>query len=115
MATVQVRYIVDDADAAIPFYRDRLGFHEDGTDIRDTLTYPNAIVATLGYHSANRLTSLSYMLGQTTIGDLTYIYDASGRRTAVGGSWARTGLPQALATATYDAANRSIDLERQFV
>jgi catechol 2,3-dioxygenase-like lactoylglutathione lyase family enzyme len=29
MATVSVRYIVDDVDAAIPFYTDRLGFHLD--------------------------------------------------------------------------------------
>jgi len=29
MATVQVRYIVDDVDAAIAFYCEHLGFHED--------------------------------------------------------------------------------------
>jgi catechol 2,3-dioxygenase-like lactoylglutathione lyase family enzyme len=29
MATVQVRYIVDDVDAAIAFYCQHLGFHED--------------------------------------------------------------------------------------
>jgi catechol 2,3-dioxygenase-like lactoylglutathione lyase family enzyme len=29
MATVSVRYIVDDVDAAIPFYADRLGFRLD--------------------------------------------------------------------------------------
>jgi catechol 2,3-dioxygenase-like lactoylglutathione lyase family enzyme len=29
MATVSVRYIVDDVDAAIDFYCRRLGFHED--------------------------------------------------------------------------------------
>jgi catechol 2,3-dioxygenase-like lactoylglutathione lyase family enzyme len=29
MATVSVRYIVDDVDAAIAFYSERLGFHED--------------------------------------------------------------------------------------
>ena len=29
MATVSVRYIVDDVDAAIEFYCSRLGFHED--------------------------------------------------------------------------------------
>jgi catechol 2,3-dioxygenase-like lactoylglutathione lyase family enzyme len=28
MATVSVRYIVDDVDEAIPFYRDHLGFEE---------------------------------------------------------------------------------------
>jgi RHS repeat-associated protein len=37
---------------------------------------------------------------------LTYEYDAVGNRTRVGGTWARTGLPQALASATYDAANQ---------
>jgi catechol 2,3-dioxygenase-like lactoylglutathione lyase family enzyme len=29
MATVSVRYIVDDVDAAIDFYSQRLGFHEE--------------------------------------------------------------------------------------
>lgn len=29
MATVSVRYIVDDVDAAIDFYTEQLGFHED--------------------------------------------------------------------------------------
>jgi catechol 2,3-dioxygenase-like lactoylglutathione lyase family enzyme len=29
MATVSVRYIVNDVDAAIAFYREHLGFHED--------------------------------------------------------------------------------------
>jgi catechol 2,3-dioxygenase-like lactoylglutathione lyase family enzyme len=29
MATVQVRYIVNDVDAAIKFYCEQLGFHED--------------------------------------------------------------------------------------
>ena len=80
----------------------------DDADRRSTLTYPNGMVATSGYDDANRLTSLTYSLGQTTVGDLTYTYDAAGQRTAVGGSWARTGLPQALASATYDAANRIV-------
>jgi catechol 2,3-dioxygenase-like lactoylglutathione lyase family enzyme len=29
MSTVSVRYIVNDVDAAIGFYREQLGFHED--------------------------------------------------------------------------------------
>ena len=29
MATVSVRYIVNDVDEAIPFYVEHLGFHED--------------------------------------------------------------------------------------
>jgi RHS repeat-associated protein len=78
----------------------------DDANRRSTLTFPNGIVATYGYDNANRLTSLTYTLGSTTLGDLTYTYDAAGNRTSVGGSWARTGLPAALTSVTYDAANR---------
>jgi YD repeat-containing protein len=63
-------------------------------------------VTTYGYDDGNQLTSLTYTLGETTLGTLTYTYDAAGRRTAVGGTWARTGLPQPMAGASYDAANR---------
>jgi RHS repeat-associated protein len=78
----------------------------DDANRRTTLTYPNGIVATSWYDSANRLTSLNYALGGATLGDLTYTYDAAGNRTSVGGSWARTGIPQAVPPATFDAANR---------
>ena len=63
-------------------------------------------MSTCVYDDANQLTSLTYTLNQTTLGDLTYTCDAAGNRTAVGGTWARTGLPVALTSATYDAANR---------
>jgi RHS repeat-associated protein len=78
----------------------------DEVDRRSTLTLPNGIVATYGYDNANQLTSLTYTLGQTTLGTLTYTYDLAGRRTEVGGTWARTGLPASIASATHDAANR---------
>ena len=78
----------------------------DNANRRSTLTFPNAIVATSEYDNVNRLTSLTYALSGNTLGDLTYTYDTAGNRTSVGGSWARTGLPTALASATYDAANR---------
>jgi RHS repeat-associated protein len=41
-----------------------------------------------------------------SVGNLTYTYDPAGNRATVGGSWARTGLPQAVLGATYDAGNR---------
>jgi RHS repeat-associated protein len=79
----------------------------DNANRRSTLTFPNGILATYGYDTANQLTSLAYTLSGNAVGDLTYTYDASGRRTSVGGAFARTGLPQALASAaTYDAGNR---------
>jgi RHS repeat-associated protein len=78
----------------------------DDANRRSTLTLPNGIIATYGYDAANHLTSLAYALGATTLGDLSYTYDIAGNRTSVGGTWARTGIPSALTTATYDAANR---------
>ena len=78
----------------------------DAADRRETLTLPNGIVTTYDYDDADQLTGLTYTLGETTLGTLTYTYDAVGNRTSVGGTWARTGLPQPVASATYDAANR---------
>jgi RHS repeat-associated protein len=78
----------------------------DDANRRSTLTYPNGIVATYGYDDANEITSLAYTVGPTTLGNLTYTYDLRGQRTAIGGSWSRTGLPEPAASATYDAANR---------
>jgi len=78
----------------------------DNADRRSTLTFPNGIVATYGYDVANQLTSIAYTLNATAVGTLTYTYDLAGQRLTVGGSWARTGLPQAVASATYDAGNR---------
>src|SRR5437867_5671737 len=78
----------------------------DSANRRSTLTFPNGIVATYGYDNANQLTSLTYALGGTTLGNLTYSYDLVGNRTNLGGSWARVGLPAAIAATTYDAANR---------
>ncbi len=78
----------------------------DDANRRSTVNLPNGIVATYGYDSASHLTSVAYALNGNSVGDLTYGYDAAGQRTNVGGSFARTGLPQALATATYDAGNR---------
>ena len=39
------------------------------------------------------------------MGNLTYTYDQLGRRTQVGGSFARTGMPGSMTSAAYDAAN----------
>jgi len=75
---------------------------------RSTVTYPNGILAMYGYDTANQLTSLAYTLNSTAIGSVTYAYDLAGNRVTVGGSWARTGLPQVVSNATYDAGNRLV-------
>jgi hypothetical protein len=45
-------------------------------------------------------------LGVTVLGNLTYTYDAAENRTQIGGTFARTGLPAAVASAVYNAANQ---------
>ena len=71
-----------------------------------TMTYPGGITATYTYDSATRLAGIEYTQGATAVGDLAYAYDATGRQRAVSGSLARTGLPAAVASATYNAANQ---------
>lgn len=59
-----------------------------------------------GYNDANDLTSLTYKQGATVLGDLTHTYDPAGRRTTIGGTFARANLPPALTTTTYNANNQ---------
>jgi RHS repeat-associated protein len=73
---------------------------------RTSLTLPNGVAAQYSYDARSRLTSISYTKGAVTLGNLTYDYDAVGRRTKIGGSFARTGLPQAVSVASYNAANQ---------
>jgi RHS repeat-associated protein len=85
-----------------------VSFTFDDADRRTSITYPNGIVASYGYDNANQLTSLTYTSGGTTLGTLAYTYDQAGRRSGISGTWARTGVPQSLASATYDAANHIV-------
>jgi RHS repeat-associated protein len=78
----------------------------NNADRRSSLTLPNGIVVEYAYDDDSRLTGLTYKFGGSPIGTLTYGYDASGRRAGVGGTWARTNLPAALASATHDDANQ---------
>ena len=103
-----VVYTYDNADRLTGLTRDTLtvGITYDNANRRTTLTLSNGIVTEYGYDNADQLTSLTYRNGGITIGDLTYAYDAARRRTGISGAWARTGLPQALPSATYDATNQ---------
>jgi YD repeat-containing protein len=67
----------------------------------------NGVTLTYGYDNADQLTGITYRdAASTLLGDLTYGYDVGGRRTSMGGSFARTGLPSAITSATYDINNR---------
>ncbi len=81
-------------------------FSYDSGSRLSSMTLPNGIVAAYGYDVASRLTSISYSLNQVSIGTLNYTYDALNRRIGVSGTLARTGLPGAITSASYDAANQ---------
>jgi RHS repeat-associated protein len=103
-----VGYTWDDANRLTQLTRGALSvaLAYDEADRRTTLTLPNGVEVSYGYDNATQLTSITYKQGSTTLGDLTYSYDDAGRRTAVGGSYARSDLPAALASTTVDANNR---------
>ncbi len=104
----QVTYTYDNADRLTQIAQGSATatIAYDNANRRTSLTLPNGVVTEYAYDAAPRLTALTYKLGGTPIGTLTYSYDAAGNRTIVGGTWARTGLPAALTSATYNAANQ---------
>jgi RHS repeat-associated protein len=103
-----VTYVYDDAHRLTSISKGTatVTLTYDAANRRSTVTYPNAVVGTYAYDAASQVVGITYTSGATTLGDLTYTYDAAGNRTRVGGSWATVGLPSALSSATHDAANR---------
>jgi RHS repeat-associated protein len=83
-------------------------FEHDAAGRRTRLTLPNGVSTEYQYDVASRLTALIYRNATGVLGDLTYTYDAAGNRIGVGGSFARTLLPDPVPSATYDAANRQL-------
>jgi RHS repeat-associated protein len=105
-----VGYAYDDANRLTDVTRGAaaVDIAYDTAGRRSSLTLPNGIVQEYSYDDASRLSGIAYKQGGATIGQLSYEYDAAGRRTAVWGSSARTGIPQAMASATYDDANQRV-------
>jgi len=85
-----------------------IGLDYDALDRRSHLTLPNGVTTQYLYDKASRLTELVYKNNAGTIGNLTYQYDGAGNRRGTGGTLAQTTLPDAVASANYDAANRQL-------
>lgn len=85
-----------------------IGFVYDPANRRTQTTLSNGVAIAYGYDNANQLTAITYTKGATTLGNLTYAYDATGQRTGVGGTLAQVNLPQALASAVYNANNQLV-------
>lgn len=103
-----VNYTYDDANRLTHITQgaSTVSFAYDAANRRTSITLPNGIVVEYVYDVASRVTAIDYKQGTTVLGNLTYQYDANGNRTQIGGSWARTGLPQELSSAIYNAANQ---------
>jgi RHS repeat-associated protein len=86
-----------------------VGFSYDTANRRSTLTLSNGVNMSYTYDNDSRVTGITYKFNANTLGNLTYSYDSLGRRTQVGGSFAQTGLPGAVTSASYDAANELLN------
>lgn len=103
-----VSYAYDDANRLIKITQgtSAIAFDYNDAGRRTSVTLPNGIIISYSYNDASQLTGINYQKGAASIGDLTYGYDAAGRRITVGGSFARTGLPPAASSMTYNVANQ---------
>lgn len=103
-----VNYTWDDANrlTQVTQATDVVTIAYDNANRRSTLTLANGVVVTYAYNNANQLTSMTFAKSGTTLGDLTYSYDPSGRRTGVGGSLASIDLPAATTSMTVNAHNQ---------
>ncbi|MBI2526322.1 MAG: RHS repeat protein [Candidatus Rokubacteria bacterium] len=107
-----VTYGYDAADRLLQITKGSalVAFGYDAADRRTLLTLPNGVTTEYTYDVASQLTGLTYKKGAATLGALTYAYDAAGNRTQASGSWARTGLPDPITSASYNAANHQLAL-----
>jgi RHS repeat-associated protein len=72
-------------------------------------TLIDGIEETYGYDNDNELTSIIDKHSSTTLGELDYAYEPDGRKEALWGSYARTGLPEAFSSASYNADNEQTE------
>jgi len=81
-------------------------FTYDDANRLTSLALPGGVAMGYSYDTADRLTRITYTNGSGELGRIDYGNDPAGRRQETSGSWARMNLPGAMATGTFDAANR---------
>jgi RHS repeat-associated protein len=107
----QVTYSYDNANRLTQIAQgtSTVGFSYDTANRRSTLTLSNGVNMSYAYDNNSRVIGISYNFGATVLGNLTYVYDELGKRTQIGGSFAKTGLPGAVTSASYDSANQLLN------
>jgi RHS repeat-associated protein len=95
------------------------GLNYDCDGRRANWTLPNSVGVTIstlqqgscmpssdGYDADSRVGQISYAANGTSLGNLTYSYDADGRITGKGGSLAAVNLPSSVSGNLYNVANQ---------
>jgi RHS repeat-associated protein len=103
----QVSYTWDNANrlTAIAQGSAAVGINYDNANRRTSLTLPNGVTVGYSVDGDSRITGLTYSVGSSQLGNLTYAYDADGRVMSKGGTLAATSLPTSVSGNTYDADN----------
>jgi RHS repeat-associated protein len=106
-----VKYKYDEANRLTEIKRGSqiVSLAYDNANRPTTTTLVDGIEEAYGYDEANELTSITYKKGATKLGELDYAYSPNGLREAVWGTYARTGLPEAFSSATYNADNEQTE------
>jgi len=106
-----VKYSYDEANRLKELKRgtQKVSFAYDEANRPTKTTLVDGVEENYGYDIANELTSIAYKKGSTTLGELDYSYNTNSGREAVWGSYARTGLPEAISFATYNADNEQTE------
>ncbi|MFG6688993.1 RHS repeat-associated core domain-containing protein [Burkholderia pseudomallei] len=116
-AQATVNYSYDAADRLTSLLQgsETVQFTYDAADRRSTLVLPNGIVVGAGFDAASELTSLTYTQSNgTSLGSLTYGYDADGRIISKSGTFATDLLPEATTQpATFDLNDRKTSFNGQ--
>jgi RHS repeat-associated protein len=81
----------------------------DGVNRPTIVNLPNNASMVYTYDAGGQVKTITYKSGATTIGSLTYEYDNLGRQIKQGGPYARVTIPNAVASAIYDNANKLIN------
>jgi RHS repeat-associated protein len=102
-----VAYTWDNANRLIQIAQgtSMVSFAYDNANRRTTLTLPNGVTMAYAYDADSRVSGITYTSGSTQLGNLSYSYDADGRRTSAGGSLAAVTLPASASGNTFNADN----------
>lgn len=114
-ATVNYSYDAADRLTSLSQGSETVQFTYDAADRRSTIVLPNGVVVGYGFDVASELTSLTYTQSNgTSLGSLTYGYDADARVISKSGAFATDLLPAATTQpATFDLDDRKTSFNGQ--